>query len=221
MLFFLNFLKVGSIMKKRFICAVAIALFLMVFVTAVHAESQYFINEDELETRFAENSEALLTSLKANTTVVVPAPEDHECRFMILWKKVTYENGQPVQGAAVTLDSSYAGTKVRKGPFWWEDLPVTKITNKFGSVFFIILWNHHPPPSIEVTLTVSKDGYTHTETVTLTGNFWCYNFKCIHNTIHPPPGAPELELATPIVTSIGAATYFWFRRKREKQTYGS
>ena len=205
-------------MKKKLICVVAIALFLMMFVTAVHAEGQEIINEDELETRFAENSEALLASLEANTTVVIPAPDDHECRFAILWKKVKYANGLPVPGASVTLDSSYEGTKVRVGFLQWADPPVTKTTNKRGSVCFVILWNNDPPENIEVTLTVSKNGYEHTESVELEGKIPCYSFKCIHNEIPPPPDVPELALTTPIVTSIGAVAYFWFRRRREKQT---
>jgi hypothetical protein len=205
-------------MKNKIICALAIFLFLMVVSTAVHAEEQEIIDEDELETKFAEDSEALLASLEANTTVVVPVPDEHECRFAILWKKVRYKNGQPVSGATVTISSDYDGTKIRIGFLQWVDPPITKTTNRRGSVCFIILWNSHPPESIVVTIAVSKDGYAHTEEVRLMGKPCCYEFKCIRNEIPPPPSAPELALTTPIVTSIGAAAYFWFRRKHEKQS---
>lgn len=204
-------------MKKKIMFAVTIALCLMVFARAVCAEEQEIINEDEFEAEFSENSETLLANLEANTTVIVPIPDDHECRFAVLWKKVKYENGQPVSGATVTLDSSYEGTKIRIGFLTWTDPPVTKTTDKYGSVSFLVLWDSNPPESITVTITVSKDGYEHTEEVQLGGKLSCYKFKCVHNEISPHPSAPEFELATPIVTSIGAATYLWFRRRREKR----
>jgi hypothetical protein len=205
-------------MKNKIICTLIIVLFLMAFAITVHAEEQQIIDEDELETRFAKNSEDLLADLQANATVVVPAPDDHECRFAILWKKVEYENGQPVSDAAVTINSDYSGTEIRAGFLQWSDPPVTKTTDEHGSACFVILWDHHPPESITITITVSKDGLEQTEEVELNGKLYCYQFKCIHNTLSHPPSAPELALTTPIVTSLGAAVFFWFKRKRGKQT---
>lgn len=207
-------------MKKKLICAVAIALFLMVFVTAVHAEGQEFINEDEFETRFEEDPEGLIASIEANTTVVVPAPDDHECRFSLLCKKVKYENGQPVSGAEVTLVGSNYPIQIKNGGEW-VDPPVTKTTNSWGCVCFCILWNHFPPDSIEVTIRVRKGDHEHEKTHMINGNNWHYWFIKIYNWIPPPDGVPELALTTPIVISIGAVAYFLFRRRREKQTYNS
>jgi hypothetical protein len=80
-------------------------------------------------------------------------------------------------------------------------------------VCFLILWNSNPPESITITITVSKDGYSHTEEITLRGHRCYYKLNCVYNEIPRNPSVPELELATPAVTSIGAAVYFWFRRK--------
>lgn len=204
-------------MKKKILCVLAIALFLMVFVTAVHAEEQEIIDEDEFETRFEEDPEALIAGLEANATVVVPAPADHECRFSLLCKKVKYENGDPVSGAEVTLlGSNYPDMKIRKGSDWVAP-PVSKTTNKWGCVCFLILWNDFPPEDIEVTIRVRKGDYEHEKTHTINGNTGHYWFMKIYNWIRPP-GVPELALTTPLFTSIGAVAYFWFRRKREKQS---
>jgi hypothetical protein len=203
-------------MNKKILCAVAIFLFFIMLAGTVHAPEQETIDEKEFETRFSSDSEALRDDLETNSTVVVPAPDVHECRFAILWKKVTYENGRPVSGAEVTLASSdYGGTKVLVGFLQWKDPPVTTTTNRWGSAAFIILWDSHPPESIKVTIMVSKDGYSSSEVVELKGNCHCYQFKCIHNIIRPPPTVPEFGLATPISTSIGAVAYFLFRRRRE------
>lgn len=206
-------------MKKKIVCVGAIALVLIVFVLIFPTDQQEFINEDEFEARLASDPEAVIAGVEANTTVVIPAPDKHECRFAILCKKVKYDDGHTILGATVTLVSSDYPILIRKGRGDWVDPPLTKTTGDRGIVCFLILWDSNPPESIVVTIKVVSGGYENKENVVLDGNEHYYKLKCILNTIPSPPSIPELELATPISTSIGAAAYFWFRKRRERKSY--
>jgi len=114
------------------------------------------------------------------------------------------------------LVSSSCPIYIRQGWCSWVSPPVTKTTDRCGSVCFIIYWNRNPPESVTVRLGVSKDGYEREEDIVLGGNRLCYAFKHVCNGVPPPPGVPELGLTTPVITSIVAATYFGFKKRREK-----
>lgn len=194
----------------------------------VSAQNQEFITESECEVRFQNDPATLVANLEANVTVVIPTEGEggradssgRACTgnrwwYALLIKKVKSADGEWIDNALVTV-SVPSGVKVKAS--WWDSWTtgpgsVSRYTN-YGFAKFWFKW-YGSSNSIQITLTVSKDGYSPiTEEMTIIGSTCWYYCNCKRNVLRPP-SVPEFSILTPLAVSICASVYIAMHRKRK------
>lgn len=211
-------------------CAVLALMFVFLCsIGVVFAQNQEFITESECESRFQNDPITLEANLEANLTVVIPTEGEsgradsfgRACTgnrwwYALLMKKVKSKDGKWLDDALVTV-SVPGGVKVKA--HWWDSwttgpCSVSRYT-QWGFALFWFKW-YGSSSSIEITITVSKDGYsTITEDMTIEGSTWWYYPNCKLNELSPPPSVPEFSLMTPLAASICTSVYIAMRRRRK------
>jgi len=186
----------------------------------VSGETQEIIAEEEFETRFQTDPEALYESCIINKTVVVVTESSNGTWYAVLWKKVKDAECNKISCATVTVT---VPNEVEVKADWCDNWQMGGSVSDHTLCGFVVIWfrwnTDETANNKTIYVSVFKDGYLPIEEeITIYGQWkecgcWCY-YKCNKrvNTLIPPSPVPEFSFATPLAMSIGTSIYFAFRR---------